>query len=146
MSQVTIYLNFPGTTEEAFNFYRSVFGGEFAGQGIMRFSDVPPTEGQPPAPASVQRQVMHVALPILDGFQLMGSDAPKELGFTVTAGNNFYINLMPATREETRKLFYALAQDGKIESDLQEMFWGDYYGSCRDKFGVQWMVNCSAKE
>jgi PhnB protein len=146
MAQVSIYLNFPGTTEEAFNFYKSVFGGEFSGQGIMRFRDVPPMEGHPPGPESVMDQVMHVELRILDGFQLMGSDAPAEFGFTVNSGNNFYINLMPETREQTRNLFYALAEGGKIESDLQDMFWGDYYGSCRDKYGVQWMFNCSQKE
>ena len=146
MSKVSIYLNFPGNTEEAFLFYRSVFGGEFSGQGFMRFRDVPPMEGHPTVPETVMNQVMHVELQIFDGFQLMGSDAPAELGFAVTAGNNYYINLMPATREETRKIFYALANGGKIESDLQEMFWGDYYGSCRDQFGVQWMVNCSESE
>ena len=145
MKQVSIYLNFPGTTEEAFNFYKSVFGGEFYGQGIMRFGQVPPMPGAPAMPESVNNMVMHMGLEIMDGFVLMGSDAPAEMGFTVNAGNNFYINLMPATRAETHRIFNGLAQGGKVEQELQEMFWGDYYGALRDKYGVQWMFNCPEK-
>lgn len=89
---------------------------------------------------------MHVSLPILDGFQLMGSDAPKSMGFKITPGNNAYINLMPATRAETRRIFTALADGGAVEQELQEMFWGDYFGSLRDKFGVLWMFNCAEKK
>ena len=88
---------------------------------------------------------MHVVLPILGGHQLMGTDAPESMGFRVTAGNNVYINLEPDTREETKRLFTALSAGGKVEQDLQEMFWGDFYGSCKDKFGVQWMFNCAEK-
>jgi len=86
-----------------------------------------------------------VGLPILGGHMLMGSDAPQEMGFRVTMGNNIYINLQPDTREETRKLFAALSKGGKVEQELQEMFWGDYYGACVDKFGIMWMFNCSEK-
>ena len=145
MSQVSIYLNFEREAEAAFTFYREVFGGEFQG-GIMRFRDVPPSENMPPLPEQDLDLVMHVSLPVLDGFQLMGSDAPKSMGFRITAGNNAYINLMPATREETRRIFKALAEGGVVEAELREMFWGDYYGSLRDRFGVQWMFNCANKE
>jgi len=145
MSQVSIYLNFEKETEAAFNFYREIFGGEFQG-GIMRFRDVPSSENMPPLPAEELNLVMHVSLPILDGFQLMGSDAPKSMGFKITPGNNAYINLMPATRAETRRIFTALADGGAVEQELQEMFWGDYFGSLRDKFGVLWMFNCSEKK
>ena len=145
MTQVSIYLNFNGTTEEAFNYYKSVFGGEFYGNGIMRFGDVPPTEGMPPIPDADRNLVMHVTLPILDGFQLMGSDAPESMGFSIRQGNNIYINLMPPTRSETRRIFNALAEGGSIEQELQDMFWGDYYGSCTDKFGIRWMFNCPEK-
>jgi len=145
MATVNIYLNFPGNTEEAFLFYKSVFGTEFYGEGIMRFNDVPPSDDMPPMPDGVENMVMHVGLPILGGHLLMGSDAPKEMGFKVTTGNNVYINLQPDTREETRKLFNALSEGGKVEQELQDMFWGDYYGACTDKFGVMWMFNCSEK-
>lgn len=145
MTQVSIYLNFNGTTEEAFNYYKSVFGGEFEGNGMMRFGDIPPTEGMPPIPDADRNLVMHVSLPILDGFQLMGSDAPESMGFSIRQGNNIYINLMPPTRAETRRIFNALADGGSIEQELQDMFWGDYYGSCTDRFGIRWMFNCPEK-
>jgi len=76
----------------------------------------------------------------------MGTDAPESMGFKVKSGNNIYINLSPDTRNETKRLFEALSDGGVVEQDLQDMFWGDYYGSCKDKFGVEWMFNCSEKE
>ncbi len=146
MATVNIYLNFPGNTEEAFNFYKSVFGTEFYGEGIMRFKDVPPSGDMPPMPNGVENMVMHVGLPLLGGFMLMGSDAPGQMGFNVNMGNNVYISLQPDTRAETQKLFGALSEGGKVEQELQDMFWGDYFGSLRDKFGVQWMFNCAEKK
>jgi PhnB protein len=144
MATVSTYLNFVRNTEEAFLFYRSVFGGDFTG-GIMRFRDIPPMEGMPELSDSEKDLVMHVVLPILGCHKLMGTDAPESMGFRVSQGNNVYINLEPDTREETKRLFDALSGGGKVEQELQDMFWGDYYGSCRDKFGVQWMFNCSEK-
>lgn len=144
MARVSTYLNFPRNTEEAFNFYKSVFGGNFTGE-IQRFSTVPPQEGQPPIKEEDKNLVMHVELPILGGHVLMGTDAPESMGFHVIKGNNMYINLEPDTRVETDKLFKALSAGGKVEMPLQEMFWGDYFGSCTDKFGVQWMFNCASK-
>ena len=145
MARVSTYLNFPRTTEEAFTFYKSIFGGEFQG-GINRFSEVPSQEGQPPMSEEDKNLVMHVALPILGGHVLMGTDAPESMGFTVTSGNNMYINLEPDTRAETKRLFEALSSGGKVEMELQEMFWGGYFGSCKDKYGIQWMFNCQSKE
>lgn len=145
MAKVSTYLNFPNQTEEAFNFYKSVFGGEFVG-GIARFSDIPPAEGMPPIAEADKNLVMHIALPILGGHHLMGTDAPESMGFRVNFGNNVYINLEPDTRAETKRLFDALSAGGNVEQELQEMFWGDYYGSCKDKFGVQWMFNCAEKK
>lgn len=144
MATVSTYLNFTRNTEEAFVFYRSVFGGEFEG-GIHRFRDVPPMPGQPPLPEADRDLVMHVSLPILGGHRLMGTDAPASMGFSVTTGNNVYISLHPDTRSETRRLFDALSAGGRVEQPLQEMFWGDYYGSLVDRFGVQWMFNCESK-
>jgi PhnB protein len=144
MSKVSTYLNFRRNTEEAFNYYKDVFGGEFTG-GISRFSDIPPSENMPPLPEADRNLVMHVVLPILGGHNLMGTDAPESMGFRINPGNNIYINLEPDTREETRRLFKALSAGGTVEAELQVMFWGDYYGSCKDKFGVQWMFNCAEK-
>lgn len=145
MAIVSTYLNFPRNTEEAFNFYKSVFGGEFSGGGIARFKDVPPAEGMPPLAEADKNLVMHMQLPILGGHVLMGSDAPESMGFQIKPGNNTHIMLSPDTRAETKRLFEALSAGGKVTMDLQEMFWGDYYGSCTDHFGVQWMFNCTEK-
>lgn len=141
MAKVSTYLNFRRETEEAFNFYKSVFGGEFQG-AVSRFRDIPPSEDMPPLP----EEDKNIRLPILGGHLLMGTDAPESMGFRVSFGNNVYITLQPDTREETLRLFSALSEGGQVEQELQDMFWGDYYGSLRDKFGVQWMFNCEEKK
>ena len=145
MAKVSTYLNFKNQTEEAFNFYKSVFGGEFVG-GVNRMGEVPPQEGQPELSEADKNLVMHVALPILGGHMLMGTDAPESMGFKVVFGNNVHINLEPETRMETDKLFEMLSEGGTVGMQLQEMFWGAYFGSCTDKFGVQWMFNCAEKK
>jgi len=144
MARVSTYLNFPRSTEEAFLFYKAVFESEFS-MTIGRFGDMPSCEGQPPLAEADKNLVMHVELPILGGHVLMGTDAPESMGFTVTPGNNVYINLEPDTRTETDRLFSALSDGGKIEMPLQEMFWGGYFGSLVDKYGVRWMFNCTSK-
>ena len=144
MARVSTYLNFPRSTEAAFEFYKSVFGTKYAGP-VMRFGDIPAQPGHPPMAAADKNLIMHVELPILGGHVLMGTDAPESMGFTVTQGNNMFINLEPDTRAETDKLFKGLSQGGKIEMPLQEMFWGGYFGSVLDKFGIHWMFNCSSK-
>ncbi len=145
MASVSTYLNFPGNTEEAFNFYKTVFQSEFAGE-IMRFRSVPPTPDQPPMAEADKDLVMHIMLPILGGAHfLMGTDAVESMGFKVVFGNNNYICLSPDTKLETKRLFDELSAGGKVEMELQDMFWGAYYGSCTDKFGVQWMFNCDEK-
>jgi PhnB protein len=106
---------------------------------------VPLQEGQSPVREEDNNLVMHVALPILGGHVLMGTDAPESMGFTLTFGNTVYINLEPDTRKETERLFNGLSEGGIVEMPLQDMFWG-YFGSCRDKFGVQWMFNCTEKK
>jgi len=148
MSRVSTYLNFARNTEEAFNFYKSVFGGDFGAMGIARLKDIPAQEGMPPLAEADKNLVLHVELPILGGHVLMGTDAPESMGFTMNFGNNMHINLEPGTRAETKKLFDALSAGGKVTMELQDMFLGTYfayYGSCTDKFGVQWMFNCNAK-
>jgi PhnB protein len=143
MARVSTYLNFGRDTETAFNFYKSVFRTEFSGP-IMRFKDAPPQPGQtlPEADAAL---VMHVELPITGGHVLMGTDAPASMGFSLTVGNNVHINLEPDTREEADRLFAALAEGGKVSMPLGEMFWGAYFGSCTDRFGINWMLNVNNK-
>lgn len=143
MARVSTYLNFPGTTDEAFGFYRSVFGGEFNGP-IHRFADIPPSPGKPPLAEADRQLVMHVELPILAGHVLMGTDAPESMGFTVARGNQVHINLEPDTRAEADRLFAGLAAGGQVEMPMQEMFWGAYFGSFTDRYGVRWMINCAA--
>lgn len=143
-ARVSSYLNFPGNTEDAFLFYRSVFQSEFNG-GIQRFGELPADPNHPPMAESVKKMVLHVELPILGNHVLMGTDAPKEMGFTVTQGNNMHIQLQPDSRAEAERIFKALSEDGVVSMPLQDMFWGAYFGSFTDKFGINWMVNCMAK-
>lgn len=143
MSRVSTYLNFSRNTEEVFLFYKSVFGTEFDG-GIMRMGDMP-QEGQLPIAEADKHLVMHVSLPILGGHMLMGTDAPESMGFTNKQGNNFFINLEPDTLAETKSLLAELSEGGEVTTPLEKMFWGAYYGSCTDKFGIQWMFNCTEK-
>ncbi len=144
MAQTSTYLNFARSTEEAFTFYKSVFGTEFVG-GISRHGDVPVPEGQPGPSEDDKRLVINVQLPILGGHLLQGTDIPESMGFTLNQGNNVYICLHPDTRPEADALFAALSAGGTVQQPLQEMFWGDYYGSLVDRFRVQWMINCASK-
>ena len=146
MARTSTYLNFSRNTEQVFQFYKCVFGGDFTGGGIARFGDIPATPGAPVLAAGDKNLVMHIELPITGGHVLMGTDAPESMGFKVEPGNNIHISLEPDTRAEAGRLFAALSAGGKITMALQDMFWGAYYGSCTDKFGIQWMVNCTAKK
>ena len=132
--QMNPYLNFNGTAEQAFNFYKSVFGGEFA--TVMRFGDNPQCAEMAEAD---KQKMMHIALPI-DSGMLMASDAVESMGQKLTQGNNVYISLAPDSREEADRLFSGLFEGGKVEMAMTEMFWG-YFGCFTDKFGVQWMLN-----
>jgi len=145
MARTSTYLNFPRSTEEAFNYYKSVFGGEFSGGGVARFGDFPPPEGAPQLAEEDKNLIMHIELPITGGHILMGTDAPESMGFKINQGNNVYIMLETDTRIETQQLFEALSAGGKVEMELQDMFWGAYYGSLTDKFGIKWMFNCMGK-
>lgn len=144
MASVSTYLNFADQTEEAFLFYQSVFGGEFIGE-ISRFGDMPPAEGMPPLSEKENKLVVHMAMPLMGNHVLMGTDAPQCLGFQVNQGNNVHINLVLDSREESDRIFNLLSAGGEIKMPLQDMFWGDYFGSFSDKFGVHWMINCSTK-
>lgn len=142
MASVSTYLNFSNRTEEVFHFYKSIFGTEFEG-GIRRFGDMPPRPGMPPLPEEAKNLVLHVSLPITGGHKLMGSDAPEQMGFTVHRGNNIYISLNVDSKEEADRLFRGLSEGGKVEMPMSDMFWGAYWGSFTDRFGIQWMINHS---
>jgi PhnB protein len=143
MARTSTYLNFMGNTEEAFGFYKKVFDSEYNGP-IRRMSEVAAVPGMPPIPEAEKRLVMHIELPILGGHMLMGTDALESMGHKLTRGNNVHINLEPDTRAEAERLFKALSEGGVVGMPLQDMFWGALTGSLTDKFGVSWMVNCTA--
>lgn len=107
--------------------------------------DIPMHPGMPELSDEDKKLVMHVALPILGGHVLHGTDAPESMDFKMNYGNNVYVMLEPDTREEADKLFAALSEGGKIEAAMSVQFWGDYWGSFTDKFGVQWMINVSGQ-
>lgn len=138
------YLNFPGNTEEAFLFYKSVFRTEFKG-GIHRFGDIPAEANHPPVAEAVKRMVLHIELPILGGHVLMGTDAPKEMGFTLTKGNNMHICIEPESRAEADRLFNELSAGGNITMPMADMFFGAYFGEFSDKYGINWMISFSLK-
>ncbi|HEY3404867.1 MAG TPA: SRPBCC domain-containing protein [Ohtaekwangia sp.] len=142
--RVSSYVNFPGNTEEAFTFYKSVFRTDYV-NGIHRFDELPADPNMPPVDEKVKKMVLHVELPLIGGHILMGTDAPKEMGFTVTRGNNMYINVEPDTKAEADRLFHDLSAGGKVEMAIQDMPWGAYFGSFTDKFGINWMINFQNK-
>lgn len=136
MKTVNPYLNFPGTAEEAFNFYKSVFGGEFT--SLQRFKDTP--EGSR-ASAEDANKIMHISLPLGEGNILMATDAVESMGHRVTVGNNFHLTLETESEAEANKLFGGLSAGGKVSMPMAKTFWGAYFGMVTDKFGVQWMIN-----
>ena len=134
--KVNPYLNFDGKAEEAFNFYKSVFGGEFSGN--MKMKEAPGTEQ---LTEDEQNRTLHISLPIGKDIVLMASDIIPSVGQKLIKGNNNYISLHPESGEESDRLFNALSAGGKIEMPMADQFWGDYFGSFTDKFGVCWMIN-----
>jgi PhnB protein len=140
MTTINPYLTFPGNTEEAFNFYRSVFGGEFI--TVQRFKDTPEADK---VSADEQDKIMHIAFPI-GGNILMASDASSSMGQSVTYGTNFSISVSAGTEEETARLFNNLSAGGQVTVPLAKMFWGAYFGMFTDKFGINWMVSHDVRE
>jgi len=136
MATINPYLNFNGNTEEAFKFYQSVFGGEFV--NLTRFRD---TGEAAKLSGPDLDKIMHVSLPVGKGNILMGTDALESMGQKLVIGNNFYISVSTESELETDKLFNGLSADGKIELPVQKTFWGAYFGMCKDKFGIQWMIS-----
>lgn len=138
MATLHVYLNFPGTCEEAFTFYKSIFGVEFG--YIGRFGEVPPTEGQPPLPEEHKNKVMHVSMEV-NNMRLLGSDVIDGFGPPTIFGNNFAVSIDTKTKEEADQLFHGLSEGGQISMPIQDTFWNAYFGMFTDKFGINWMVN-----
>ncbi len=136
MASINPYLNFDGKTEEAFNFYKSVFGGEFV--TIQKMKDTPEGNKLPP---NEQNRVMHVALPIGKNNTLMGSDIMPSMGHILQTGNNLHITVAADSEKEAEKLFNGLAAGGQVTMPLAKTFWNAYFGMLIDRYGVQWMVN-----
>lgn len=144
-ARVCTYLNFDGKTEEAFLFYKKVFRTEFLGKGVQRFGEIPAEAGHPPVAEEIKKMVLHVELPITGGHILMGTDAPKEMGFTLSSGNNMHICIEPETREEADRLFKELSAGGNVTMPMADMFFGAYFGEFSDKYGINWMINFQEK-
>lgn len=139
MAQVNAYLTFNGNCEEAFNFYKSVFGGEFPYLG--RFGDMPTSDGEPPVAEADKNKIMHVSLPISPETVLMGSDTGSEWANNFQVGNNIALSINTDSREEAERLFNGLSAAGKVTMPLSDTFWGAYFGMWTDQFGINWMVN-----
>lgn len=138
MIAINPYLNFAGTSEAAINFYKEVFGGEIT--TIMRFRDMPDDQ----TPENEKDKICHISLKLPNGMILMATDTLESMGQKLIVGNNFYLSLSPDSRNEADRLFTELSAGGKVEMPLADMFWGDYFGTTADKFGIQWMINFNA--
>ena len=144
MTTVNVYLTFNGNCEEAFNFYKSVFGGEFPYVG--RFGEMPPSDEMPAVPDSEKEKIMHISLPISKETILMGSDSSDAFGHATVIGNNFSISINTDTKEEGDRLFNGLSAGGHVIMPMNVTFWGSYYGMFTDKFGINLMVNVNVNE
>jgi PhnB protein len=141
MPRVSTYLNFMGNAEEAFSYYKSVFGTEFV-TPVTRMGDMPSAPGAPELSDAEKKMVLHVELPILAGHVLMATDMLESMGHERRVGNDVTINLELEDRGQTERLFGLLADGGSDVFNLTDMPWGAYWGTCADRFGVRWMFNC----
>jgi len=139
MKFINPYLNFNGNTEEVFNFYKSVLGGEFA--AVMRYEDTPGCED---IPADERKGIMHIALPVGTSV-IMGTDCPSSMDQAVN-GTSVSLCVSMDSREEADRIFNGLSEGGKVTMPMGDMFWGDYFGSFFDKFGIQWMISYSTQD
>lgn len=143
MTIVNVYLTFNGNCEEAFNFYRSVFGGEFTYVG--RFKDMPPQDGPKMSEADGDK-IMHITLPISKETSLMGSDTGGEWAASFVQGNNFSISVSVDQKDEADRIYQALAKGGKATMPMSQTFWGSYFGMLTDPFGINWMISYDEKQ
>ena len=141
MRTINPWINFNGNAEEAFTFYKSVFGGEFA--KVIRFKDLASPEF--PVAEKEENKIMHIALPIGKSNMLMANDVPESMGKTNEKENRSKISISAESKEEADKLFNGLSKDGKIEMPIDNSPWGSYFGMFRDKYGIEWMVNFTSE-
>ena len=142
MAIINVYITFKDNCKEAFDFYKSVFGGEF--QNVNTFAEMPQQEGMPPMPEETKNKIMHISLPISKETFLMGSDM-VDWSPAITFGNNFTISVTAQNKEEADRIFNGLAEGGNITMPLENTFWGSYFGMLTDKFGINWMMSCEVK-
>ena len=142
MTTINIYLTFLGNCKEAFEHYRSIFGGEFA--TMSTFAEMPPQEGMPPIPDEMKDHIMHVSLPISKETTLMGSDTGGDWAPDFKVGNNFSVSVSTDTKEESDRIFQALSEGGKVTMPMADTFWNSYFGMLTDKYGINWMVGCDS--
>lgn len=142
MATVNVYLTFNGNCLEAFNFYKSVFGGEFAYVGY--FKDMPTDGGKPVAPEDSDK-IMHISLPISQETMLMGSDTGGEWASGFIQGNNFSLSINADSKESADRLFHGLSAGGSVTMPMDSTFWGDYFGMFTDRFGINWMISFNEK-
>ena len=138
-TSISPYINFDGNCEEAFNFYKSVFGGEFGYVG--RFNEMPPQEGQPPLPEEFGKRIMHISLPFGKDIALMGSDVLEGFGPPMVAGTNFAVSINAVSDAEADRLYKGLSEGGDASMPMAKQFWGTYFGMLTDKFGINWMIS-----
>ena len=141
MLMINPYLNFNGKTEEAFNFYKSIFGGEFT--ALQRYKDMP--EGSKLS-LDEQEKIMHISLPVGRSTVLMATDALESMGQKLVEGNNFYLMIEAESKDQVYRLFYELSASGEVTMPLQVTFWGAFFGQFKDKYGIQWMVSYDDKK
>lgn len=140
MASINAYVNFDGNCAQAFDFYKSVFGGEF--QARMTFGEAPGMD----SPPEQKGKLMHVALPIGKHTVLMGSDWSTQMFGPMIRGNSFSLSIQAEERSEADKVFQGLSAGGKVTMPMSEAFWGAYFGMCTDRFGINWMVNCENRK
>ena len=138
MTTVNVYLTFNGNCLEAFNFYKSVFGGEFPYLGY--YKDMPSEGGNPCSPVDVDK-IMHISLPISQETMLMGSDTGGEWATSFVQGNNFSLSISADSKESADRLFSGLSAGGIVTMPMDSTFWGDYFGMLTDQFGINWMIS-----
>ena len=142
MTTIHPYLNFKNSCKEAFDLYRSIFGGEF--ESMIRFKDMPMSDQ--PLPDHVADLIMHVSLPIGQGFRLMGSDAPEGFAPKMTPGNNISVSINTDSKAEADRLFNGLSASGKVNVPMDNAPWGSYFGMFTDRFGIDWMVSFDQRQ
>lgn len=142
MTTINIYLTFNGNCDEAFDFYKSIFGGDFAFKG--HFKDMPSEAGHQ-IPEEDAEKIMHISLPISKETVLMGSDSGGEWGANYQQGNNFSISINTDSKENADKFFNRLSENGQVTMPMDQTFWSDYFGMLTDKFGINWMIGLNEK-